>query len=215
MKPTDEQISAWLDGALPDPEALALEAALERDAGLAERVARLESNDDLLRTALPLDENVPQELLARLGLAEEPVPRVVDIASARQKRAARATGGWGWTLGMRSAGWRIAAQVLVVVGLGSTVVHWSNVRGPDEAPYRTLGDPVKPAPGNAIIMFRSDIDDRQARDLIASMGSKVVGNPTAAGAYRVLIAANQRDAVLTRLRALPEVQLAEPVGEGL
>ena len=113
MKPTDEQISAWLDGALPDPEALALEAALERDAGLAERVARLESNDDLLRTALPLDENVPQELLVRLGLAEEPVPRVVDIASARQKRAARATGGWGWTLGMRSAGWRRRWRIMV------------------------------------------------------------------------------------------------------
>lgn len=67
---TDEQIAAFLDGRLSGEELRFFEAELENNAGLAEEVARIAENDDLLRAAfdVPMHEPVDQALIERMGL---------------------------------------------------------------------------------------------------------------------------------------------------
>jgi hypothetical protein len=95
MKPTDEQIVAWLDGALSDADKVSFEAAMEADPVLAEQVLRWQNNDGLLKAAIP-EEPVSDALLAGLGLAPESVEAtVINLADVRaaldEKRAAKAS----------------------------------------------------------------------------------------------------------------------------
>jgi hypothetical protein len=71
-RPSDEQLSAWLDGALSPEEAAMVGAAVAADPLLAERAASWQESDSRIAAAFapiaqqPLDD----ALLARLGLAE-------------------------------------------------------------------------------------------------------------------------------------------------
>jgi len=81
--PSDDQISAWLDGTLSPEETAALEAAMDADPALAERVLRWQENDAKLKAAIP-EEPVSADLLARLGLQEPaPTSTVTNLADAR------------------------------------------------------------------------------------------------------------------------------------
>ncbi len=66
----DEQIAAFLDGRLSGEELRVFEAELEGDSALADEVARIAGNDDLLRAAFnaPMHEPVDQALIERMGL---------------------------------------------------------------------------------------------------------------------------------------------------
>ena len=68
----DLRITAYLDGAMSEEEALRFERELEADAELADEVARLASNDDMLRQAMAVDgeAGVDDAFLVRMGLAE-------------------------------------------------------------------------------------------------------------------------------------------------
>jgi len=81
----EERIAAFLDGALDDAEQAAFEAELESDPQLAADVERMIGNDTLLRDAFagPIEEGVDDALLARMGLANEPDAKVVDLAERR------------------------------------------------------------------------------------------------------------------------------------
>lgn len=206
MTLADEKISAWLDGQLPEEEATMIEAALAVDPKLSDRVARLRGNDALLRTAIPLDDSIPPELMARLGLAEpQPEASVIDLAAARERRAPRR-----WSM----EGWRIAAQFLIVIGVGSLLATpWLTVQGPaTQAPaYRTLSS-AKPEPSaNGLVMFRPGVDAAEVQRIVAAEGARLVGAPTAAKAYRLAIREDRREAVLAHLRARPQVLMAEPI----
>lgn len=92
MNPNDEQISAWLDGSLPNEELAAFEAAMDSDPDLVARIERLQGNDASLRAAFPLDDTISDALLTRLGLAQEaPVKdaQIIDFAKAREQMAQR------------------------------------------------------------------------------------------------------------------------------
>lgn len=71
----NEMITAYLDGTLDGPALEAFEAELAQDDALAEDVARIAANDDLLRTAFdaPMHEPVDAALLERMGLAKPDV----------------------------------------------------------------------------------------------------------------------------------------------
>lgn len=84
----DERIAAFIDGALDDAEMVAFEADMAGDPALAEEVARLMANDDLLRDAFraPAEQPVDAALLARMGLAE-PAATVIPITAPERVAA--------------------------------------------------------------------------------------------------------------------------------
>jgi negative regulator of sigma E activity len=86
----DERLSAWLDGALDESEAKALEAEMANDPALANRLAELQASDVALRAAFdaPLSEPVPDRLMALLG--DAPSAKVIDFAAAKTRRDAAA-----------------------------------------------------------------------------------------------------------------------------
>ncbi len=118
MSFTDQQLSAYLDGELPEDEVQALEAALKTDAGLREALARLQNVDDVLTEALSdiADEAVPEHILAMVKASElDPVSDVssrnVVWMAAWKKGASRLTVGAGLAASM-IFGWIIGGQVL-------------------------------------------------------------------------------------------------------
>jgi hypothetical protein len=171
--PGDEAIGAWLDGALA-PEGLeAMERLTEDQDQIAARLDRLRHLDGLVREAVPAEETIPAELLARLGLAEDQAAgqkaasvelraapaRVIDLAAARAARtqerqkeaaAARRPSWFG-----RMAQSKVAAQVILLAGVGLVAALWHFPGGGSggdlpraaapaaPAEYRALGD----APG--------------------------------------------------------------------
>ena len=76
----EERLAAWLDGAMSDAEAAEFERMLDSDPELAARAASWKANDSFIAQAFaPLAQQQPDPaLLARLGLAEDPVPHAAN-----------------------------------------------------------------------------------------------------------------------------------------
>ena len=227
----DEELSAWLDGGLGEDGNARMADLVGSNEDLAARAARLRRIDGLVREAVP-EEPVPAELLARLGLAAaaEPAPaasasaEVIELAVAREARKARVAaaapasrlvppGGQG-----RFA--RIAAQVLLVAGIGLGVALLRGIGGPPtpgpvvEAPYRVLGDESSaPAAANAIARFAPGTPRSQVAAAVRAAGGTLAGDPGDTGVVRLAVDPVRRDAVLARLRAEPGVVLAEPLDQ--
>ena len=144
---------------------------------------------------------------------------VVDLAAARRERTRSAAPA---ALHRRWSGpalWRIAAQVLVIGGVGLGAALWL---APDDrqaepaAAYRTLSNAPRAArfaaPAiNAVIVFENGTDPVAARHIAAAAGAQLVGLPNDAGAWKASIAPRRRDTVLEALRQDHRVTMAEPV----
>lgn len=217
---TDDQIAAWLHGSLEAQDAAHAEAMIAADPVLAERASRLRRLDDLVRQSVPLEDPLPAELLARLGLpasANDPATLatadIIDLAARRAARApARPTRFAAFT-----GGWRVAAQIALVVGMGygAMQIFTSHIPTQPEAAYRMLGSaPDATAATNALVMFDPGIRPADARALLGRPGVQVIGEPTSAGAWRLHIEPGRRASVLAELAATPRVRLAEPI-EGI
>lgn len=121
--------------------------------------------------------------------------------------------GSSWQLGQRlSSGWGKAAQLALAAAAAVTIVVIAvpNDRGKDSE-YRLLGSDEASAQGNAIVLFSPDTAERDLRAALEHVGARLVGGPTASGAYIVQVPEQRRAEALAGLRALPQVVLAEPV----
>jgi len=218
MIPDDEKILAWLDGALEPDGAAHMTDLAARDETFARRVERLRHLDDLVRAAVPEEPEIPAALLARLGLAEPPVSAaVVDIAAARQVRAARQATVAPLRIG-RPIYFKVAAQVAVIAVAGLAVALFAvpGQRADDPAAeYRVLGSAAAPAApkANALIKFAPGLAKGDETRIAASVGLSLIGGPNAAGAWKADVAPGRRDAVLQALRADARVVMAEPIDE--
>lgn len=153
----------------------------------------------------------------RAAGAEPPPGLDVDRALARllpQLDEAPPAGRWrGW--GAANDGswlkWVGAAQCCVIVMLAAVLLRPSpSVTPPVSDNYRLLGAaPV--VQGTVIVAFRPDTPEREVRRIVAASGARVVGGPTATGAW-VLGSAETPATVAARLHAEPFVTLAEPLG---
>jgi hypothetical protein len=119
---------------------------------------------------------------------------------AARWQAFRSSGGW--------MPWALAAQGVVIAGLVLQLLPNSS------ADYRALsngGNAAPPTPGNVVVMFHADTQLGQVQQILQAQGARVVDGPTVTGAYVLDVPdANQAQA-LAALKALPEVQLAEPL----
>lgn len=221
MTVTDDQISAWLHGSLDEGEVARIEALVANDPQVSARAAELRRLDALFRQAVPLEEPLPAELMARLGLeiGADDRSNVVDFATARAARVEMAPAAparvpvFASSL-FASKTWRIAAQVVIVLGIGITAGQWMltpQVQTP-EASYRALGDaPGAEATANALVKFAEDTDVTEAKALASRAGARIIGAQTEAGAWRLAVDPARRDAALEQLRAMPQVSMAEPL----
>lgn len=116
----EEQLAAWLDGAMSEADAAEFEKLLESDPELAERAANWRANDRFIAAAFaPLaDAPVDPVMLERLGLAEPAAPVAANDNPPRWR-------GRGWALG----GGALAASLALAVTL---LGQGGNPTRPDE-----------------------------------------------------------------------------------
>jgi len=118
--------------------------------------------------------------------------------------AARAPRAWHWS---GVPGWlqgALALQFAVIVGLAG----WLMV-APD-SDYRVLGSGA--APGNVVVKFHADAAEQDIRRALRASGARLVDGPTSTDAYLLSVPAGQEAAAIARLRAEPQVLLAESLG---
>lgn len=202
----DHDIAAWIDGELPQAAADAMKQAVAADPGLSARAERIRRLDDLVRQAVPPADAVSPELLERLGL--HVAAPVVDLAAARAARQAR------MAPPARARRWplaRMAAQLLLVAGLGTLVAVWQQPGTGPDATYRALGNGAAPLASNGLVMFAPGVDAATAGAIVSAKGGRLLAGPNAAGAWQMALPADRRDAALAGLRADPRVQLAQPL----
>lgn len=102
--------------------------------------------------------------------------------------------------------WAMAAQFLVIAGLGAMLYQ-------QDDNYRLLGA-AAPAEANLVVMFRDGVTERQVQSALRSQGARVVGGPTEANAWLVRAPARNIEQAAAQLRADPAVELAEPLAPG-
>jgi anti-sigma factor RsiW len=106
---------------------------------------------------------------------------------------------------------RPAVATLAVAQLAFLVVSASLLVSLSRPDYHALGSAPAPAAANAIVMFRAQSTQRQVSDALRAADASIVGGPTAAGAYLVHVDPTRRQALLAKLQANGDVQLAQPV----
>lgn len=108
-----------------------------------------------------------------------------------------------------------AAVILLLIGF----LAWSLSR-PGATPmppsaYRTLSNPdAAPVPTVRLrVMFSPQATEKEIRELLQGIHGEITAGPSRMGAYTVEVPAtgDPEQIVLTRLRAEPQVMLAEPV----
>jgi len=216
--PDDEKIAAWLDGALDAEGAQCMTDLAAHDEAYAKRAARLRHLDDLVRAAVPAEPEIPAALLQRLGLAPA-VPTgasIVDIADARQARAARNAAARSPVQNGRGAFLRMAAQVALIAGLGLAVVVVSRPgeRADDPAgDYRALSNAPEVATpeSNVLVKFAPGVDAGLATRIATTSGLTLIGKPNAAGAWKAAVVPGRRAAALEALHGDSRVVMAEPI----
>jgi anti-sigma factor RsiW len=120
---------------------------------------------------------------------------------------AAANSNWWHSLSRPAMGGLIAAQLAVVVATAGIVSYFDQ---PDGA-YRALGSAPVAASANAVVIFQPTTREDQLRRLLNASDAELVGGPTEADAYVLHVPAETRTATLARLRARPEVVMAEPI----
>jgi len=195
-----QQLLPWyVNGTLEPDDRAMVEAHL---ADCAECRADLAAEQVLARdvAALPLDVEHAWSMLSERIDAEGPPRRLAEPVPFLRRKVAM-----GWALGgPLAAAAAVAFAVMVVPGAPS----------PAGETYRALGSAPTAQPGNALVMFRPDARDVDLRSALTKAGARVVDGPTATGAYVVRIAPAGRAQALDRLRATPQVALAEPIDPG-
>jgi hypothetical protein len=200
----------------------ALPAGLDADRALARLMPRLEHHSVLDATLQGTPAAAPQpgpQPLPQSG--SQPWPQSASVPGQAARPAVQRggeSGSWLHRLAarwqaFRSSGggwmpWALAAQGAVIAGLVLQLLPTSS------ADYRALsngGNAAPPSPGNVVVMFHADTQLGQVQQILQAQGARVVDGPTVTGAYVLDVPdANQAQA-LAALKALPEVQLAEPL----
>ena len=97
-----------------------------------------------------------------------------------------------------------ALQVATLAGL-----LWFALPLQGPSSYRVMGA-GRAVAGDAIVMFREDITERQLRDFLAASNARIVDGPTSTNAYVLKFAAGTGPRGIETLKARPQVIMAEP-----
>ncbi|BDU21921.1 zf-HC2 domain-containing protein [Dyella sp. GSA-30] len=115
----------------------------------------------------------------------------------------------GWGRRNRWLAWVVAAQAVVVVGLGGMLMHNHQASGD----YRTLSSPDTRG-ALLVVTFDPQLTEAQMRELVRSNDTRIVGGPTEAGAYLLSVSPERANRVRDNLRTAHGVTLAERMDVG-
>jgi hypothetical protein len=164
----------------------------------------------LLETGAPLPAGLDQEralarLMPRLDGAPQPLAQPVAKPSPVVQPPFRlASAFFDWLRGHADwKGWAIAAQAAVIVVLAAQAL-------PGGAPptYQALGSAPAATP-DVLVVFKPGAGVQDMQRLLKATGARLVGGPTATGAWLLDVDAPQRAAAIAALRGDPAVELAE------
>jgi anti-sigma factor RsiW len=148
---------------------------------------------------LSLRERVIRDDADRAGSAT--LSRLIGIVRNAVTRRPPWINGLGWTFA--------AAQAVALVSIAIAFRTPMPV-----APYHTLGAAQTSAPGNVLLIINPDTTERRFRDALETSHARIVDGPTASGAYILHVPADERSAILARLQARTDVELAQPIDPG-
>ncbi|HYD24030.1 MAG TPA: zf-HC2 domain-containing protein [Croceibacterium sp.] len=156
------------------------------------------------------------DLAANLALRERYAQLPVEMEAVRSPLVDQLADGpsvVSWKLLRRrvTLGWALAAQAAVAAA--AAVALFVAMPSAPERDYNLLGSEAAEEAGNAIVLFAPETTERELRAALNAVRARVVDGPTASGAYVVRVSDN-RAAALDRLRAVPQVVLAEPIDAG-
>lgn len=163
---SDEEVSAYLDGALKPAEAEEFAASLAADAELAARLEAMRRADLATKEAFnaPLEDAIPERFRALVmddTPAAPPAPEIVDLAAARSQRRRQ-------TFDYRIP---LAASIALAVGwLGGTTVTPN--RAPDQA--IALSDAAAIDPASPLSRLLTETPSAQAVTFADANGFKPV-----------------------------------------
>jgi anti-sigma factor RsiW len=132
--------------------------------------------------------------------ASRPAAQPALAPSAHAPRAGWWRGAPGWLQGA------LALQFAVIVGLAGWLL------ASPEGDYRVLGSGA--ASGNVVVKFRADAAEQDIRQALRASGARLVDGPTSTDAYLLVVPAGQEASAIARLRAQPQVVMAESLGGG-
>jgi anti-sigma-K factor RskA len=192
---TEELLPWYVTGQLDEHEREAVERHLAACA-MCEKQLRLERRlAEEFRATTPDVELGWQRLRSRL----EPPP-------ARRNRKANLASR-AWRAASRPAmAVALAAQLMVIVIAGGVFAY---INQPPA--YHVLGAEPAPASANLVVVFKPETREAQLRRLLSTNDASLVGGPTDADAYLLHVPEAARADVVTRLRARPEIVMAEPI----
>jgi len=209
---SDEALSAYLDGEADADAVVRIETALATDAILAERLARLDAQDQRVRFAF-------DEVLD--GAAEARLAEIVRSASSHSPsqpppegliNAARAA----WRRPVQ-LGWAAALQAMVLlvgVGLIAPLAAPEKAVPSAQPAYRVLSSQATPATGDILVVFTPEATAKQIAMAVRRANARLVGGPTPADAWLLDAPAGHEAEALNSLRADKQVAMAEPLAPG-
>ena len=111
----------------------------------------------------------------------------------------------------RWLGYAVLAQLAII-----TVLAWNVFdRSGTAADYRTLGaTPAAAVPANILVVFDSNLRERDLERILHGVGARIVGGPNEAGGYLLAVDPAAQAVAVDKLRAEKAVRLAEPLKLG-
>ncbi len=207
-----ELLPWWVNGRLDEAEARQVESHL---AQCAECRADAEVERRVLAAVRhrPRVEYVPQASFEKLWSRIEDVER--DVPS-RLSPVALVPAPEPTPVSTRASHWRIAAAVMLGLGLGALGATWRTLPLPDATPQYQTAAQAPAAGGRPVqirVVFAAAVTVDELTAILGGNGLAIVDGPSESGVYGLAPAAGNDDpatAALERLRADPRVRFAEP-----
>jgi anti-sigma factor RsiW len=192
-----EELLPWyVTGQLDESERVEVERHL---AGCAECEKELRAERRLVEEYRSWTPNVEQGW-ERLRARVAPLP-----AARRDRKTSLASNAWR-SLSRPAVAAVLAARLAIVVLAGGVI---SYITQPPA--YHVLGAAPVPTAANAVVVFKPDTREEQLRALLSGSDATLVGGPTDADAYLLNLPQARRAQILAKLRARPEIVMAEPI----